>query len=147
MSQHKEITKEEAKQRYICSQRVYLSNERRTLWPMTPAGYYGSHAPLEELFYRTIPWGEGEAVFFKSLLTPRDKVKIANLNVLRGNTISQDALIGLMRRHRKLRKEGDEHRMALIEYRLDDLDMHDLSQLFDEGKYEIAKKKIKERYE
>lgn len=147
MSQYKKITKEEAKERYVHGEQVYLTNDKRTLWAMTPARYYSSHAPSGELFYGTIPWGEGKAVFFMPLLSTKDKGRIADLNTRRGNTISQNALISLMRRHRKFREEGDKYHMAMIEYRLDDLDMHDLSQLFDEGKYETARKKIKERYE
>ena len=68
MSKYIEITKDEAKEIYCHSYneyaRVYLCNNQREFWKM-PASYeYGSHASGSELFYRSIPWGEGETKFF-----------------------------------------------------------------------------------
>ena len=146
MSQYKEITKEEAKQRYICSQRVYLSNERRTLWEMTPAGYYGSHAPLEELFYRTIPWGEGESTFYKPLLTDKQKEHQQTINAKNGWGLTDSMMWNLYNKHKAARKAGDEVRMAEIEYRLTDANFHSFCSKLSTGDYKLARKEIKERY-
>lgn len=67
-NKYTEISKEEAKLIYTHNMneyaRIYICNSKREYWRM-PASYeYGSHAPAEELFHRSIPWGEGEARFF-----------------------------------------------------------------------------------
>ena len=60
-----EITKAEAKTVYCNCERVCISTDARELWKL-PASYeYGSHAPVEELFYRSIPEHEGKVRFFK----------------------------------------------------------------------------------
>lgn len=60
-----EITEKEAKTMYCKCENVYVSTDARSLWKL-PASYeYGSHAPKEELFYRSIPEYEGKVAFFK----------------------------------------------------------------------------------
>ena len=66
MSKYIEITKEEAKARYIDGEYVYISNDKRQYWRM-PASYeYASHAPVNELFLRGLPENEGENRFYKT---------------------------------------------------------------------------------
>lgn len=61
-----EITREEAKNMYCKGKNVYISTNNRTHWKL-PASYeYGSHAPAEELFYRSIPQYEGKVKFYKA---------------------------------------------------------------------------------
>lgn len=58
------ITKDEAKQRYCKGEPVYVTTRHRTHWKL-PASYeYSSHAPKEELFYRSIPDNEGEVRYY-----------------------------------------------------------------------------------
>lgn len=60
-----EITKDEAKIAYCKGDDVYVSTDKRKYWKM-PASYdYGSHAPIETLFHRSIPNLEGDVMFFK----------------------------------------------------------------------------------
>ena len=60
-----EITEDEAKERYCKYLNVYVSTNERTHWKL-PASYeYSSHAPVEDLFYRSIPRNEGEVKFYK----------------------------------------------------------------------------------
>ena len=60
-----EISKEEAKIAYCNHKKVYISTDSRKFWKM-PASYeYGSHAPINELFYRGSPEYEGNVRFFK----------------------------------------------------------------------------------
>lgn len=66
MSKYIEITKEEAKTRYIDGEYVYISNDKRQYWRM-PASYeYASHASVKELFFRGLPECEGENRFYKT---------------------------------------------------------------------------------
>lgn len=59
-----EITEAEAKEIYCKGGNVYISNINRSYWKI-PASYeYGSHAPAEELFYRSCPKWEGENKFY-----------------------------------------------------------------------------------
>ncbi len=60
------ITKEEAKEMYCKCKNVYVTTNERTHWKMPAASAYGSHAPIAELFYRSIPEYEGEVEFFKA---------------------------------------------------------------------------------
>ena len=60
-----EITKEEAKDIYCKNGDVYVSNKERQYWHLPPSYAYNSHAPIEELFYRSCPSNEGENRFFK----------------------------------------------------------------------------------
>ena len=60
-----EITKEEAKTVYCNHKKVYVSTDEREFWKLPASGEYGSHAPIEELFYRGIPMYEGNVRFFK----------------------------------------------------------------------------------
>lgn len=61
-----EITKEEAKKLYCKSEKVYVTTNTRTHWKLPASGEYGSHAPAEELFYRSIPEYEGDVKFFRA---------------------------------------------------------------------------------
>ena len=66
-----EITENEAKTLYCSSEKVYVSTNARKYWKL-PASYeYGSHAPKEELFYRSIPECEGKVAFFKIAEAPK----------------------------------------------------------------------------
>jgi hypothetical protein len=59
------ITHEEAKKAYCNGYSVYITTDRRKEWRI-PASYeYGSHAPAEVLFARSIPTGEGIITFYK----------------------------------------------------------------------------------
>lgn len=49
----KMVTKEEAKKAYCHSKHVYVDWEYGQEL-LTPSGWYGSHAPAEELFYRGV---------------------------------------------------------------------------------------------
>ena len=60
-----EITKAEAKKIYCTCGKVYVSNNVRNFWKLPASSEYSSHAPAEELFYRSIPEYEGETRFFK----------------------------------------------------------------------------------
>ena len=66
-----EITKEEAKDLYCKYKSVYITTSGtevwngRTHWKLPASGEYGSHAPVEELFYRGVPHNEGTVKFFK----------------------------------------------------------------------------------
>ena len=62
-----EITREEAKEIYCKGNNVYICNDKRKYWKL-PASYeykYSSHAPISELFERSIPKYEGETKFYK----------------------------------------------------------------------------------
>lgn len=60
-----EISKEDAKELYCKGNDVYICNDQREYWKL-PAGYeYGSHAPITELFERSIPKCEGDVKFYK----------------------------------------------------------------------------------
>lgn len=61
-----EITKEEAKELYCKSKNVYVSTNQRKHWKLPASSEYSSHAPEEELFYRSIPEYEGDIKFFKA---------------------------------------------------------------------------------
>ena len=60
-----EITREEAKEIYCKGNNVYICNDKRKYWKL-PASYeYSNHAPISELFERSIPKYEGETKFYK----------------------------------------------------------------------------------
>ena len=60
-----EITREEAKEIYCKGNNVYICNDKRKYWKF-PASYeYSSHAPISELFERSIPKYEGKTKFYK----------------------------------------------------------------------------------
>ena len=60
-----EITREEAKEIYCKGNNVYICNDKQKYWKL-PASYeYSSHAPISELFERSIPKYEGETKFYK----------------------------------------------------------------------------------
>ncbi len=53
-----------AKDLYCRGRSVYITTDKRSLFRL-PASYeYGSHAPAEELFYRSIPDNEGEVRYY-----------------------------------------------------------------------------------
>lgn len=61
------ITEAEAKELYCHTEYVYVSTDKREHWRL-PASYeYASHAPAEDLFYRSIPEYEGDVEFFKAV--------------------------------------------------------------------------------
>jgi hypothetical protein len=62
-----EITELEAKEIYCNGGNVFITNNRRTFWRMPCSYEYGSNAPAEQLFYRSIPKYEGQTIFYKSL--------------------------------------------------------------------------------
>lgn len=67
-----EITEAEAKKIYCKCGKVYITTSGTKVWNgrkhwKLPASYeYASHAPAEELFYRSIPTNEGEIKFYKN---------------------------------------------------------------------------------
>ena len=60
-----EITREEAKEFYCKGDNVYICNDKREYWKLPVSYEYNSHAPVEELFNRSIPNYEGETKFYK----------------------------------------------------------------------------------
>lgn len=60
-----EITEAEAKEEYCNGRNVYVSNDKRNYWKIPSSYEYGSHAPAEELFNRSVPKYEGENTFYK----------------------------------------------------------------------------------
>lgn len=60
-----EITKEEAKELYCKGKSIFVNTNLRNQWKLPPSYAYSSHAPAEDLFYRSIPTGEGEVAFYK----------------------------------------------------------------------------------
>lgn len=144
MGWFKEITKEEAKRRYCNHEEVLICNKERFYWQMTPSWKYGSYAPIEELFYRSIPTGEGENRFYKPLLTEEQKDRQRRLNAKNGWGLTYSMKWNLYNKHRAARKAGDEVRMAEIEYRLTDANFHSLSGKLCSGDYQAARQEIKE---
>ena len=59
-----ETTKAEAKLIYCSGLPVYVSTTYRKYWQLPPSSAYGSHAPIQELFERSIPKYEGKVSFF-----------------------------------------------------------------------------------
>lgn len=59
-----EISIEKAKENYCKGKKVFVSNDDRSYWKMPSSCEYGSHAPIEDLFYRGIPMYEGDNRFF-----------------------------------------------------------------------------------
>ena len=49
-----EITKEQALEEYCKGQSVYVSTNIRSEWRLPPSYFFGSHAPVEDLFYRSV---------------------------------------------------------------------------------------------
>lgn len=60
-----EITREEAKEIYCKGNNVYICNDKRKYWKLPVSYEYSSHAPISELFERSIPKYEGETKFYK----------------------------------------------------------------------------------
>lgn len=64
-SNYTEISKEEAKELYCKGNNIYIRNDERKYWKL-PASYeYSSHAPITELFERSIPQYEGDVKFYR----------------------------------------------------------------------------------
>ena len=61
-----EISKEEAKKLYCYGENIYITNGKRTFWRLPSPDAYGSHAPAEQLFHRSIPFYEGDTKFYKA---------------------------------------------------------------------------------
>lgn len=67
-TEHKEITEAEAKEIYCKGGQIYITNDKREFWRVPCSGEYGSHETTEQLYYRSIPKGEGQNRYFiKSL--------------------------------------------------------------------------------
>ena len=59
------ISKEEAKELYCKNNDIYICSNKRKYWKL-PASYeYSSHAPITELFERSVPKYEGDVKFYK----------------------------------------------------------------------------------
>lgn len=144
MGWFKEITKEEAKQRYCNYEEVLICNKERFYWQMTSPGAYSSHAPIEELFHRSIPTGEGENKFYKPMLTVAQKDRQRKLNAKNGWGLTYSMKWNLYNKHKAARKAGDEICMAEIEYRLTDANFHSLAGKLCSGDYKAARQEIKE---
>ena len=63
-TEYKEITEVEAKEIYCNDRQIYITNDKRNLWRVPCSGEYGSHEPTEQLYYRSIPKGEGQNIYF-----------------------------------------------------------------------------------
>ena len=61
-----EITEAEAKEIYCKGGQIYITNNRRNFWRVPCSYEYGSSAPVEVLFKRSIPEYEGETKYFKA---------------------------------------------------------------------------------
>ena len=59
-----EISMEKAKENYCKGKKIFVSNDERSYWKMPSSSEYGSHAPVETLFYQSIPMYEGNNKFF-----------------------------------------------------------------------------------
>ena len=59
-----EISKEEAKELYRNSNDIYICNNRRKYWRLPASSEYSSHAPITELFERSVPKYEGNTSFY-----------------------------------------------------------------------------------
>lgn len=64
MNKYIEISKEKAKENYCDGKKIFISNNERNYWKMPSSSEYGSHASIEDLFYRGIPMYEGDNKFF-----------------------------------------------------------------------------------
>ena len=61
-----EISKEEARELYCeGNNNVYICNNKRKYWKLPASYQYSSHAPVTELFERSIPKYEGDTKFYK----------------------------------------------------------------------------------
>ena len=60
-----EISKEEARNLYCKGDNIYICNKRRKYWKLPASYQYSSHAPVTELFERSIPKYEGDTKFYK----------------------------------------------------------------------------------
>lgn len=63
-TEYKEVTEAEAKESYCNGLQIYVSTDKREFVKVPCSGDYGSHAPAEQLFYRSIPKGEGNNRYF-----------------------------------------------------------------------------------
>lgn len=66
MKEYIEISKEEAIQLYCKCEDVFICNDKRKFWKMPKSYEYSSHEPEKNLFFRSIPSGEGDTKFYKS---------------------------------------------------------------------------------
>lgn len=62
--EYTEITEIEAKEIYCKGLQIYVSTDKRDFVKNPCSGDYGSHAPAEQLFYRSIPKGEGDNRYY-----------------------------------------------------------------------------------
>lgn len=65
--QYIEITKSEARRAYCRHVPVYISTTYRIYWKLPASHEYASHAPIEELFERSIPKSEGKVKFYAKI--------------------------------------------------------------------------------
>ena len=64
MSKYIEITETEAKEIYCSGNQIYVTTDQKELFKVPCSGDYGSHAPAEVLYYRSVPKNEGNVKFF-----------------------------------------------------------------------------------
>lgn len=70
--------------------------------------------------------------------------RIKRLNAKNGYGLNKSTLERLIREHKKARTNNDIHGMALVEYRLTDINFHHECGLLSSGQYEQALKELKE---
>ena len=64
MEKYIEITELEAKGIYCGGEQIYITNDKREFFRVPCSGDYGSHAPAEVLYTRSVPTHEGKIKFF-----------------------------------------------------------------------------------
>ena len=77
-------------------------------------------------------------IHYTLLLTDEDRQEIHKLNEKNGYTMEYEEFIKLVDMH-KASRENDAHIMAMIEYRLADLNFHSEVKMLRAGKYDGAK--------
>ena len=72
------------------------------------------------------------------MLTDKDMKKMSDLNSKNNYVITNGMLKMLISKHNKARKENNQYRMELIEYRLTDINFHYECGLLRKGDYKEA---------
>lgn len=80
------------------------------------------------------------------LLTEKETETIRNLNAENGYGIDYEEALMLIKRHEKAREKQDRKGMALIQYRLTDINYHSLEGCLNSGLYFEAAAHIEETF-
>lgn len=66
---YREVSKGDAKELYCKGNNIYICNNKRKYWKLPASYQYSSHAPISELFERSIPKYEGEIKFYAEVIS------------------------------------------------------------------------------